>query len=127
MLMLFLFAFPYIFAFAYVVKFTKETSRGHFMTLFLIKRGLIAVFLISFAYISKEWQLSVMLAIIVVTTILEFAYPFEKCIHNRITVLVSNIALICFYASMFMFLDKNPDADDNQGESLGIAISIFLI
>ena len=26
-----------------------------------------------------------------------------------------------------MFLDKNPDSDDNQGESLGIAISIFLI
>lgn len=73
-LIIFLIVFNYMFIWASIMKKTKESKRGFYMSFFLIKKALWAIFIVSFAYINREAQLSVLFAIQVVSIALEILF-----------------------------------------------------
>jgi hypothetical protein len=123
---IFLLGITYMLIYAFIVERNKEADRGALMGFYMIKRGLFSSVLIGFAYVSKEWQLSLLLAIQVASTITEIFVRKGKWPFNRVVSHLPNFVLITYYSMLFMFLNKNPNPKDSQAEATGIFISVFI-
>ncbi|CAI2362849.1 unnamed protein product [Moneuplotes crassus] len=132
----FLIYLTFSFVFAFYAKNTAETYRGYFYTYFLMKRAIMPILLISLAYTSKEWQLSmlvlaqcVLLTIEIILAIMKKTEHSRETFHlgqtliNRVLSIICNSMFLVYLCCMFMFLDDSPSEDDNQGKALAIFIS----
>lgn len=126
-ILLFLVYFTFSFVFAFFSKNTRETYRGFYYTYFLMKRALIPIILVSFAYVSKEWQLSMLIAVQVFATCFEAIFKMETCPINRFYSILNNSVLILYLCLNFMFLNETSDNDDSNGTGLAIFTAAYII
>ena len=139
-ILLFMLYLTFSFLFAFYVNNTNETYRGYFYSYFLMKRGIIPICLVSFAYTSQEWQLSAVLIVQILFTVVEILLTvfnkseYSKKIHHPGQSLINsslsigcNLLFTIYLALMFMFLDKNPPIDDKSGEALAYFISACIL
>ena len=93
-LLIFLLWFIYMFIWAFIFKKMRESERGFYMSFFLIKKSLWAIFIVSFAYINKEAQLSILFSIQAVFIVLEIIFRPGKNILNTVWSVFSNIVFL---------------------------------
>lgn len=125
-LLIFLIVFNYMFIWAYIVKKTKESQRAFYMAFFLIKKSLWAILIVSFAYINKEAQLSILFALQVVSIVLEMIFRPGNNVINTCCSVFSNIVFLVYLGILYLFIDKANQTSKN-GNTAAIFVSVYII
>ena len=123
-LLIFLLLFIYTFIFCFYYKETKESERGFHMAFFLIKKAIWAIFIVSFAYINRTAQLSVLFAIQIVSIWLEAIFRPGKWIINNILSLISNTIFLIYLGILYLFIDSSNVLSTSKGNTAAVFVSV---
>ena len=126
-LLIFNLVFLYMFIFSFIYKKTKESNREYYMTFFLIKKAIWAIFIVSFAYINRTAQLSILFAIQWASIIFEVVLRPGNWIINTVLSLLSNTVFLVYLGILYFFINSDNFSSTNKGNIAAIFVSVYII